>query len=104
MKDELENLLSAYERGRFSRRTFIAALSALLSVPSVGQTSPTAPFVANGLNHVTLNVPDVSRSRDFYQHLLGSSVLQEDKEGCNLRISSSSFLGIYASRERPTVD
>ena len=46
MNDHIDVLLSAYERGGCTRRQFIAAVSALLSVPSLGQTQVTPPFVA----------------------------------------------------------
>jgi len=104
MNDHIDVLLSAYERGGCTRRQFIAAVSALLSVPSLGQTQVTPPFVARGLNHVTVNVTDVNRSRDFYQHLLGLPVLRQDKDGCDLSMGSTSFLGIYGSHEKACID
>jgi catechol 2,3-dioxygenase-like lactoylglutathione lyase family enzyme len=102
MNEQIDALLSTYESGGCSRRHFIAAVSAVLSMPSLPQL-PTAPFVARGLNHVTVNVPDVNKSRDFYQQLLGLTVLQQDKDGCDLSISTS-FLGIYASQEKAGLD
>src|SRR5215471_17563223 len=69
MSDKIETLLGAYESGACTRRQFLAAVSALLPVPSLGQTQTTAPFVARGINHVTLSVKDLGRSRDFYQRL-----------------------------------
>ena len=104
MSEQIEAVLSTYEQGGCTRRQFIAAVSALASLPSLGQDQSSTPFVARGLNHVTVNVPDVSRSRDFYRHLLGLTVLQQDKDGCNLSLSSTSFLGIYASQEKARID
>lgn len=104
MRHEIERLLDAYERGDCTRRTFVASLSALLAVPSVGQPNRTAPFVARGLNHVTLTVPDVSRSRNFYRNVLGLPVLRQDETGCDLSIGGSSFLGLYASHGNPSID
>lgn len=69
MSDQIETLLSAYESGSFSRRQFLAAVSALLPVSSLRQTQTTAPLVARDINHVTLSVKDLDRSREFYQRL-----------------------------------
>ena len=104
MNAQIESLLSSYERGECTRRFFIAALSALFSAPGLGQTPKAAAFVGRSLNHVTINVADVNRSRDFYQRLLGLKVLQQTNDGCNLSISDGSFLGIYTSPENARID
>lgn len=69
MSSQIETLLSAYESGACTRRQFLAAISALLPVASVAQTKTAAPFVARGINHVTLNVKDLGRSQEFYERL-----------------------------------
>jgi hypothetical protein len=40
MTDSIEALLSAYERGACSRRRFIAAISSLVSVPTIAAARP----------------------------------------------------------------
>src|SRR5258708_25645727 len=73
MANNIEALLTAYERGACSRRHFIAAISALVSVPAIGcahrQTAAAGAFVPRGINHVTIKVKDLSKSLEFYQRL-----------------------------------
>lgn len=85
MEDILDNLLRRYDTAQLSRRDLLGALAAFVSLPSAG--SPllgAAPFQTTELNHVTLRVSDLSRSKKFYQTLLGLPVLKEDKDTCRL--------------------
>ena len=63
MEQLISRLISGYEDGALSRRYLIGSLVALLTAP--------LPARAAGLNgmtldHVSLQVRDVARSRDFY--------------------------------------
>jgi catechol 2,3-dioxygenase-like lactoylglutathione lyase family enzyme len=51
-------------------------------------------FQGKTLNHVTLQVSDVARSKKFYQQLLDLPVKTEDSTYCDLGLGGS-FLGIY---------
>ena len=103
MNSQVEALLSSYERGRCTRRQFVAAVSALLPVPSLGQTQPTSPIVARDLNHVTLHVKDLGRSLEFYQRLLGLHVTEQGKDYCNFGMRST-FLFLDASKNESAID
>src|SRR5215469_8078321 len=104
MSDEIEALLSAYECGAFTRRQFLAAVSALLPVASLGQTKAATPFVARGINHVTLSVKDLGRSREFYQRLFRfPRTKQVVKDSYSFSMGSTSlFLG--ASDHESSID
>jgi hypothetical protein len=43
MNDNIEGLLSSYERGAFTRSEFVAAVSGPLSVPAIGCRHHEAP-------------------------------------------------------------
>jgi len=43
----------------------------IIAAPTILSQSGTAPFAGEMLNHVTLGVSDVARSKKFYQSLLG---------------------------------
>ena len=97
MVADLDLLLTEYESGVLSRRDLLSALAAAF-VPSVALAPrPTAPRptlgLARQLNHVTIRVANVERSRAFYQELFGMPVLTRVDPGINLRIGSS-FLGL----------
>ena len=90
----IEKLLTAYESGRSTRRQFVQALTGLLLMPKVAESQAKAtPFAGRSLNHVTITVTDLQRSRKFYQQLLGLPVLGEDSDSCNLALGES-FLSI----------
>jgi catechol 2,3-dioxygenase-like lactoylglutathione lyase family enzyme len=104
MVPDLELLLDGYDTGRLSRRELLGAL-AMIASPRLRADSAPAIGVAKQLNHVTLYVRDVERSRAFYQRLFGMPVLTKQSPGFNLTVGTS-FLGIYPidSGERPRID
>ena len=100
MKERLDSLLSQYEAGRISRRDLIALLALL--VPSLSRAVDSGPlYRATELNHVTIRVSDLKRSKEFYQHLLGLSVMKENAELCYLR-SERGFLCLWQTDKATT--
>ncbi len=53
-------------------------------------------FQARSINHLTLYVSDVARTKAFYQSLTGLPVRAEDPSFCELSLENS-FLGLYAA-------
>jgi len=100
MESKLTQLLDAYETGKISRKSFIATLGALLLTPAMG--SSRQGFLAKSLNHVTLAVTDVERSKKFYEDILGASVVSTQKNGVNMGLGDS-FLGLYNIDSPPRI-
>jgi lactoylglutathione lyase len=100
----LERLLDHYDQGRLSRRDLIGALAALAFPHTQAGTVP-AIGVARQLNHATVYVRDVERSRAFYQRLFGMPILTPQPPGFNLAVGTS-FLGVYPieTGEQPRID
>ena len=99
MSNKIDTLLNAYESGALTRRQFLAAVSALLPVVSHGQTKTPAPFVARGINHITLSVKDLARSREFYERLFQfPRAKQVDKDEYSFGMGNT-FLFLGASHE-----
>ena len=71
MKNIIEKMLDSYEKGGVNRRDFVQSLAVIIAAPTILSQSGTAPFAGEMLNHVTLGVSDVARSKKFYQSLLG---------------------------------
>jgi catechol 2,3-dioxygenase-like lactoylglutathione lyase family enzyme len=96
MNAALECLLREYEGGRISRRELIAALAGVAAAASASPHVAAAPAVGpvKQLNHVTMFVADVQKSKQFYQDLFGLPVLTNQDPGVNLN-AGSGFLGIY---------
>ena len=68
----IEGILSDFERGRLTRRQVVASLAALVTG---AQAAPNPSGLhAVSLNHVTVRVPDVQRTSQFYQEFFGMPV------------------------------
>jgi len=90
--ERIEALVKQFEKGRLSRRALVGALAALASG---GREVQGEPLGAAALNHVTLAVSDVERSKEFYQRLFGLPVVSKQGTGVNLGVGPQSFLGLY---------
>jgi catechol 2,3-dioxygenase-like lactoylglutathione lyase family enzyme len=88
LEQVLDGLVSRYEQGRCSRRELLATLGALVAMVPLHSAAalPASPFRCRELNHVTLRVKDLGRSKQFYSKLLGLPLLSEDKDSCRLSL------------------
>jgi len=104
MLNEIDGIVTRYEQGHMSRRQLIAGLAALAMMPSnVSATRSSTPvFQAKSLNHVSLAVSDVTRSADFYSHVLGAELVSKQGGGMNLGLGDS-FLGLYNIPGEPRI-
>ena len=78
MGNTISKLLTSYEVGTLTRRELIQGLA---MVAVVAAPSSAAGFQANSLglsrlHHVQINASDVRRSADFYQDVLGLSLMR----------------------------
>jgi catechol 2,3-dioxygenase-like lactoylglutathione lyase family enzyme len=95
-----DEILNAYDKGAIGRRKLLASLAALLIPASAGVASSPddsgAPIVrARTINHVSINVSDVARSKAFYQRLTGLPIREEGPGYCEFRCEGA-FLGLYS--------
>jgi catechol 2,3-dioxygenase-like lactoylglutathione lyase family enzyme len=90
----LDTLLTRYERGEMSRRDLLAALGALVATSARADAAAAPIGPVKQLNHVSIFVPDVKKSAEWYQRVFGMSVLTPQDPGVNLN-AGSGFLGIY---------
>jgi catechol 2,3-dioxygenase-like lactoylglutathione lyase family enzyme len=105
MIETIERMLTDLERGKLSRRQFAVALTTLtagalaapgaLAVPA----KPTG-FRAVSLNHVTVRVPDLHRTSQFYQEFFGMPLRQQSANVHILGVGDS-FFGIEQSEGQP---
>ncbi len=89
----IDNLLDAYDRGKLSRRGLVRALVPLVAATPMASAADT--LTVKTLNHVTLSVSDIERSRKFYRELFTAPVVSTQSNGINLGMGPSSFLGVY---------
>ena len=86
--DAADQLIRAFESGQLSRRELAGRLMGLGAAVAGAQTalgnqnsdSDNATFEAKSLDHVALNVTNLSRSRDFYAEHLGMKQVGGDGE------------------------
>jgi catechol 2,3-dioxygenase-like lactoylglutathione lyase family enzyme len=123
MRDKIDELITAYEQKRISRRELIGALLTTAAASSLaageGQEKPATnltgtPAPGNALfrgrivNHVTLRVKDVNESRRFYQELLGASVLLDGRTseqiGAVDLLIGDSFVTVSGTRAATGID
>ena len=110
--EKIDELLAMYDKKQISRRQLLGGLlMASATAPlaaAAGQQTPALPegnltgtpppkdalFHSRIINHVTLSVHDIDESRQFYQELLGASVLLDGRSSAqtgwyDLRIGDS---------------
>lgn len=99
MKTGFDRLLSRYENGQISRRELLTALTAVVVAAPAGGAAAAAPGVGpvKQMNHVSIFVPDVQKSKQFYQDLFGLPLLTSQDPGVNLS-TGAGFLGIYPAQ------
>ena len=104
MMNALADVIDAYDAGTIGRRDLLLGLSSLLLSPGARAASDAGPkpslFRGRTINHVTILVSDVPRSKAFYQQLTGLPVRDEGPDFCELRCQGS-FLGLYAKSGEP---
>jgi catechol 2,3-dioxygenase-like lactoylglutathione lyase family enzyme len=99
MSAAMDRLLTQYEGGRITRREYLARVSGLVVAARAATASDPAISTVKQLNHVTIFVRDVQRSRTFYQELFGMPLLTPQDPGVNLK-AGDGFLGIYPAQDR----
>lgn len=94
MEQVVAKLLQEFEQGKISRRQLIQTL-ALTATAAVGASALPAPvdnrggLKAVGVNHISYQVADYARTRDFYADLLGLKVSGDDGKQCRLSVGDT---------------
>jgi catechol 2,3-dioxygenase-like lactoylglutathione lyase family enzyme len=97
MERIISKLVDEFEQGRLNRRELIqgltiAAASAIPAVPAIG-AAPAMPVVkATAVNHISYQVADYARSRDFYAGLLGMRVQNDNGKECELAFGDTCLI------------
>lgn len=105
MIETIERMLTDLERGKLSRRQFAVSLATVAAGTFAGlgalagQEKPTG-FRAISLNHVTVRVPDIHRTSQFYQKFFGMP-LRQQSAGVHILGVGSSFFGIEQDDSKP---
>ena len=86
MEHIIAKLLNDFEHGFMSRRQLIQSLAMTAAAAAAPSTAAAEGkgFKAAGVNHISFQVADYGKTRDFYADLLGMKVLKDTGRQCNL--------------------
>jgi catechol 2,3-dioxygenase-like lactoylglutathione lyase family enzyme len=107
----IAKLIQDFEEGRTSRRQLIRSLAVAASAASVIGANATpvaaaeaAPLSAVAVNHISYQVADYAKSRDFYAGVLGMKVSADTGKQCNLAIGGVNMIVRNGMGATPVVD
>lgn len=108
MEHVVTKLLEQFERGKLSRRELIQSLAAA-AASAIGTSAAAAQpegrvFKATAVNHVSYQVADYRKSRDFYAGLFGMNVTLDDGMQCRLAFGDNILIARNRPSETPSVD
>jgi catechol 2,3-dioxygenase-like lactoylglutathione lyase family enzyme len=101
MEHVINRLLQDFEQGKMTRRQLIKSLAVTATAAAgVGTGTAEGAVAANAvyINHVSMQVADYRRTRDFYAGLFGMSVSEDNgKTQCRLTFGSNILIPRNAS-------
>jgi catechol-2,3-dioxygenase len=98
MEHIIGKLLQDYEHGKMTRRQLIRTLALTATAAStVGPAEAAAPANAIYINHVSMQVADYTKTRDFYAGLFGMKVTNDDGKQCRLNFGDNILIARNAS-------
>ena len=98
MEHIIGKLLQDYERGKMTRRQLIQSLAFTATTAATVGTAEAAPANATYINHVSMQVADYKKTRDFYSGLFGMKVTNDDgKTQCRLTFGDNIVIARNAS-------
>ena len=114
MERVISRMVEDYEQGKTSRRELIRnlafAFAAGAAATIAGAQTPAAAdatgkgFKAVGVNHISYQVEDYAKTRDFYAGLLGMQPHNDDGKQCYLRFGESVFIARNRPPNTPRID
>ena len=103
MEHLIGKLIEDFEQGRISRRQLIQNLAIAASIAGAGTASANAKgFRATAVNHISYQVADYARTRDFYADLLGMKVSHDDGKECYLEFGATHLIPRHSPAAGPT--
>jgi catechol 2,3-dioxygenase-like lactoylglutathione lyase family enzyme len=106
MESTIAKLLQDFEQGKMTRRQLIQSLALAATAASAVSGAPTAEgkvLPATNINHVSYQVKDYTKSRDFYAGLFGMKVSDDDGKQCRLTFGNN-ILIVRNRTPAPLVD
>jgi catechol 2,3-dioxygenase-like lactoylglutathione lyase family enzyme len=95
MEQIIGKLLEEFEHGKMTRRQLIqsltlAATAAATAVSALPAAAQGKGFQAVAVNHISYQVADYAKTRDFYADLLGMKAVKDTGTECHMVLNGSS--------------
>jgi len=109
MEHIIATLLHQFEQGKLNRRQLIQSLTLAATAGAAATTIPVAAAAegkvlnVTNINHVSYQVSDYARTRDFYADLFGMKVSEDDGKQCRLSFGNN-ILVVRNRQPAPKVD
>jgi catechol 2,3-dioxygenase-like lactoylglutathione lyase family enzyme len=107
MEHVIAKLVQEFEQGKLSRRQLIQSLTVAATAATAISGAPAAAegkvLNATNFNHVSYQVTDYARTRDFYAGLFGMKVTEDDGKQCRLTFGNN-ILIVRNRQPAPKVD
>ena len=88
MENLIEKLLHDFEQGKMTRRQLVQSLAVTAAAATAVATPAAAAegrvLNATNINHISYQVADYAKTRDFYAGLFGMKVTEDDGKQCRL--------------------
>ena len=106
MEQIIDRLVRDFEAGKLSRRQLIRNLTIAAATATAAPAAGGTGFKAVTVNHISYQVADYAKTRDFYANLLGMEVSHDDGRQCYLSFGNTFLLPRNARQDRtaPLVD
>jgi catechol 2,3-dioxygenase-like lactoylglutathione lyase family enzyme len=101
MEHIIAKLLQDFEQGKMNRRQLVKSLAVAATAASAMAPAASAegkPLQALYINHISYQVADYTKVRNFYVDLLGMKVTEDDGKQCRLVFGNNMLI----ARNRPT--
>jgi catechol 2,3-dioxygenase-like lactoylglutathione lyase family enzyme len=96
METVIAQLLTQFENGTFTRRQLIQSLAAVALTAGGGTAAAQGGgFRTTNLDHLSYDVTDYRRTRDFYAGLMGMTIANDNgKDACELHFGDARGVGV----------
>ena len=92
MEQIIAKLVKDFELGKLSRRQLIRSLTVAATAASTAAAADDTGFKAVTVNHISYQVADYKKTRDFYASLLGMQVSHDDGRQCYMSFGNTFLL------------
>jgi catechol 2,3-dioxygenase-like lactoylglutathione lyase family enzyme len=105
----ISRLIGEFERGKITRRQLIKSLAVTATAATAAVTSPSAAaepkgFKAVTVNHISYQVTDYAKTRDFYADLFGMKISHDDGKQCFLEFGDTFLIPRNHPSNTPCID